>query len=145
MQRLTLRSRVILLAILVALFAMSTGAAARFVFSTPTPPPTPTPMPLILTPLPSPTPILTAKEAPPAITSEAAYLLDTDTGSVLADINGEQPMPMASTTKIMTALIAIQTGNLDQLVTIKQDAYDEVHLRDGSSAQLVVGDQIPLE
>ena len=143
MQRLTLRSRVILLAILVALLAMSTGAAARFVFSTLTP--SPTPMPLILTPLPSPTPILTAKEALPAITSEAAYLLDADTGSVLADINGEQPMPMASTTKIMTALIAIQTGNLDQLVTIKQDAYDEVHLRDGSSAQLVVGDQIPLE
>jgi serine-type D-Ala-D-Ala carboxypeptidase (penicillin-binding protein 5/6) len=110
-----------------------------------TPTPSPTPMPLILTPLPSPTPILTAKDAPPVITSEAAYLLDMDTGNVLANINGAKPLPMASTTKIMTALIAIQTGNLDQLVTIKQDAYDEVHLRDGSSAQLVVGDQIPLK
>lgn len=102
-------------------------------------PATPTP-----TPLPSPTPILTVRGTPPAITSEAAYLLDMDTGHVLADINGEKPMPMASTTKIMTALIAIQTGNLDQLVTINQDAYDEVHLQDGSSAQLVVGDQLAL-
>jgi D-alanyl-D-alanine carboxypeptidase (penicillin-binding protein 5/6) len=68
-----------------------------------------------------------------------------DTGHVLADIHGEQPLPMASTTKIMTALIAIQTANLDQFVTIGQDAYDEVHLRDGSSAQLVVGDQLTLK
>jgi D-alanyl-D-alanine carboxypeptidase (penicillin-binding protein 5/6) len=81
----------------------------------------------------------------PVITSEAAYLLDMDTGKVLVDINGEQPGPMASTTKIMTALIAIQTGNLDEPVTINQDAYDEVHLHNGSSAQLVVGDQIPLK
>jgi D-alanyl-D-alanine carboxypeptidase (penicillin-binding protein 5/6) len=103
---------------------------------------TPTPTP---TPLPSPTPILTVEGTPPAVTSESAYLLDMDTGHVLADIHGEQPLPMASTTKIMTALIAIQTGNLDQLVTIGQDAYDEVHLRNGSSAQLVVGDQLTLK
>lgn len=106
--------------------------------ATPTPIPTPTP-------LPSPTPILTVEGTPPAVTSESAYLLDMDTGHVLADMHGEQPLPMASTTKIMTALIAIQTGNLDQLVTIGQDAYDEVHLRDGSSAQLVVGDQLTLK
>lgn len=110
-----------------------------------TPTPSPTPMPLILTPLPSPTPVLTVKETPPAITSEAAYLLDMDTGNVLVNINGDKPLPMASTTKIMTALIAIQTGDLNQLVPIKQDAYDEVHLNNGSSAQLVVGDQIPLK
>jgi D-alanyl-D-alanine carboxypeptidase (penicillin-binding protein 5/6) len=105
-------------------------------------PATPTPTP---TPLPSPTPILTVEGTPPAVTSESAYLLDMDTGHVLADIHSEQPLPMASTTKIMTALIAIQTGNLDQFVTIGQDAYDEVHLRDGSSAQLVVGDQLTLK
>jgi D-alanyl-D-alanine carboxypeptidase (penicillin-binding protein 5/6) len=105
-------------------------------------PATPTPIP---TPLPSPTPILTVEGTPPAVTSASAYLLDMDTGHMLADIHGEQPLPMASTTKIMTALIAIQTGNLDQLVTIGQDAYDEVHLRNGSSAQLVVGDQLTLK
>jgi D-alanyl-D-alanine carboxypeptidase (penicillin-binding protein 5/6) len=85
------------------------------------------------------------QHGPPPITSAfTAYLVDADTSRVLTDSNGEKPLPMASTTKIMTALIAIQTGDLDQLVTIKQDAYDEVHLYDGSSANLVVGDQLPL-
>lgn len=52
---------------------------------------------------------------------------------------------MASTTKIMTALIAIETGKLDQEVTIGQDAYNEWYLNNGSNAQLVVGDQITLK
>jgi D-alanyl-D-alanine carboxypeptidase (penicillin-binding protein 5/6) len=64
---------------------------------------------------------------------------------VLYEKNAEAAVPMASTTKIMTALIALQTGNLDQIVTIGQDAYDEVHLHDGSAAYLVVGDQIKLQ
>ncbi len=51
---------------------------------------------------------------------------------------------MASTTKIMTAVIAIETADLDQLVPIHQDAVDEVTQNQGSSAQLVPGDQIPL-
>jgi serine-type D-Ala-D-Ala carboxypeptidase (penicillin-binding protein 5/6) len=134
----------IILAIMIPLFAFTPfGGQLLNVLRLATP--TPTPMPLILTPLPSPSPILTAQDPMPVITSQAAYLLDMDTGNVLVDINGEQPGPMASTTKIMTALIAIQTGNLDQLVTINQDASDEVHLHNGSSAQLVVGDQIPLK
>ncbi|MBV9709205.1 MAG: D-alanyl-D-alanine carboxypeptidase [Chloroflexi bacterium] len=89
-------------------------------------------------------PELTQHGPPPTTSAFTAYLVDADTSRVLADSNGEKPLPMASTTKIMTALIAIQTGNLDQLVTIKQDAYDEVHLYDGSSANLVVGDRLPL-
>ena len=51
---------------------------------------------------------------------------------------------MASTTKIMTALIAIQAGDLNSIVTIHQDAVNEVILNDGSSAQLHVGDQLTL-
>lgn len=96
------------------------------------------------TPTPSPTPILTVQGPSPQTSAVTAYLLDTDTGHVLDDSNGERPLPMASTTKIMTALIAIQTGDLNQLVTIQQDAYNEVHLYNGSSADLIVGDQIPL-
>ncbi len=52
---------------------------------------------------------------------------------------------MASTTKIMTALIAIQTADLQQLVPIKQDAYDRVHIDGGSGANLIVGDQLSLK
>ena len=96
-------------------------------------------------PSPSPTPILTVRGTPPPVNAQAAYLLDADTGHVLADVRGEQRLPMASTTKVMTALITIQTADLNQIVTIKQDAITQVQQYNGSSANLVVGDQIRLQ
>lgn len=107
--------------------------------------PSPTPLPPTPTPSPTPTPILTVVGKPPPASASAAILLDADTGHILDDVNGETSLPMASTTKIMTALIAIVAGNLDQPVIIQQDAYNEVHLHDGSSANLVVGDTISLK
>ena len=100
---------------------------------------------LIPPPPPLPTPILTVRLTPPAVSAKAAYLLDADTGHVLVDVQGEQRLPMASTTKIMTALIAIQTADLSQIVSVRQDAINEVRTHNGSSAQLVVGDQIRLK
>ena len=99
----------------------------------------------VSTPTLTPQPVLTAQGPAPTIAASAAYLLDADTGHALIDINGEKPLPMASTTKIMTALIAIQTADLDQLVPIKQDAYDRVHTDGGSGANLIVGDQLSLK
>ncbi len=106
--------------------------------------PTPTVVPFTPTPTPRPTPILTAKGTPPAISASESILMDSDTSHILYESNGETPVPMASTTKIMTALIAIQAGNLNSLVTIHQDAVNEVLLNDGSSAQLHRGDQLTL-
>ncbi|HET7641574.1 MAG TPA: D-alanyl-D-alanine carboxypeptidase, partial [Ktedonobacteraceae bacterium] len=91
------------------------------------------------TPAPTPSPILTVRGTPPPVNAKAAYLLDADTNHALDDFNGEQRLPMASTTKIMTALITIETANLDQIVTIHQDAVDEVQKHSGSTANLVVG------
>ncbi len=96
------------------------------------------------TPTPTPKPILTVQGTPPAIGAKAVYLLDADTGHTLVNVNGQQRLPMASTTKIMTALITLQSADLNQIVTIKQDAIDEVKKNQGSSAQLVVGDKIRL-
>ncbi len=96
-----------------------------------------------LTPSPTHQPVLTGPAS--TIAASAAYLLDADTGQTLIDINGEKPLPMASTTKIMTAMIAIQTADFDQLVPIKQDAYDRVHIDGGSEANLIVGDQLSLK
>lgn len=97
------------------------------------------------TPTPKPTPILTVKGKPPAITATGAILLDNDTGHILDDLNGERPLPMASTTKIMTALITIQAADLNKVVTIQRDAINEALLHNGSSAQLQVGDQLTLK
>ena len=110
------------------------------------PPPTPTPKPTpIPTPTPTPLPVLTVQGTPPQLTADAVYLLDADTGHVLDEVNGEKPLPMASTTKIMTAVIAIQTADLNEPIPVKQDAINRVNLDGGSSAGLVVGDTLPLK
>lgn len=124
---------------------VGTQLLSRLSRPTPTATPSPTPIPPTPTPPPPPTPILTPRGNPPKLSATAAILLDTDTGRILADINGETPMPMASTTKIMTALIAIQTADLDTMVTIHQDAVNEAALHMGSTANLVVGDKIALK
>ncbi len=109
------------------------------------PTPTPSPIPFTPTPPPKPTPVLTVVGTPPKVSAKAAYLLDADTGNMLADINGESPRPMASTTKIMTAYIAIQTTDLNTVFTVGQDAVNEWKNNDGSNAQLNVGDQLTLK
>ncbi len=106
---------------------------------------TPTYTPITPTPTPKPTPILTVKGKPPAITASGAILLDNDTGHILDDLNGERPLPMASTTKIMTALITIQATDLNKVVTIQSDANNEVLLHNGSSAKLQLGDRLTLK
>src|SRR6266849_6160115 len=137
----------VLILVIISLFTFTPPGKQSFTTSrynshiTPSPVSTPTVPP----PTPTVQPILTVQGLAPTITASAAYLLDADTGHMLADINGEKPLPMASTTKIMTALIVIQTSDLDQLVPIKQDAYDRAHNNGGSSANLVVGDQISLK
>jgi D-alanyl-D-alanine carboxypeptidase (penicillin-binding protein 5/6) len=101
--------------------------------------PTPTPMPTLTS-----QPVPTVQGATPSVAAQSVYLVDNDTGNVLDDVNGEKPLPMASTTKIMTALIALASGNLDLPIPVKQDAYNRVVIDGGSSAGLVVGDVIPL-
>ncbi len=70
--------------------------------------------------------------------------MDNDTGHILYDLNGEHPQPMASTTKIMTALLAMQTTDLNTVVRIQQDALNEVIDNNGSTAGLRVGDELTL-
>ena len=112
----------------------------------PTPQPTFAPTFLTFTPVATPraTPVLTPNGKPPAISANEAILVDEDSGHILYDLNGEHAQPMASTTKIMTAVIAMQTANLDMLVTVHQDAVNEVNNNSGSSANLRVGEQLPL-
>ncbi|GLV56939.1 D-alanyl-D-alanine carboxypeptidase [Dictyobacter sp. S3.2.2.5] len=108
--------------------------------------PTATPQPRSSpTPIPTAQPVLTARGTAPATDATAELLLDADTGNILYEKNGEEPLMMASTTKIMTALIAIQTADLERPIHVHQDAIDHVILDDGSSAGLQVGDVAPLK
>ena len=112
----------------------------------PVPQPTIAPTFLKYTPIPTPraTPVLTPNGKPPAISADEAMLIDEDDGHILFDLNGEHAQPMASTTKIMTAVIAIQTANLNMFITVHQDAINEVNNNGGSTANLRVGEQLTL-
>ena len=59
---------------------------------------------------------------PPTVTATAAYVYDPDLGFVYYAKDADQELPMASCTKMMTALLAVERGNLDQMVTIGGDA-----------------------
>jgi D-alanyl-D-alanine carboxypeptidase len=63
------------------------------------------------------TPINSDHPAPP-VYAQAAYLLDADTGNTLYAYNPFTHLPIMSTTKLMTALLAVEHGNLDQNVNI---------------------------
>lgn len=49
---------------------------------------------------------------------KSAVLMDGENGRILYEKNGEQKMPMASTTKIMTCMLALENGNLEDVVTV---------------------------
>ncbi len=55
---------------------------------------------------------------PPPVFAQSAYLLDANTGVTLYAYNPFMHLPMLSTTKLMTAVIAVQKGNPNQLITI---------------------------
>ncbi len=87
--------------------------------------------------------------AKPSPTAEAVILIDANTGNVLFEKNSEKVMYPASTTKIMTALVAldaVKNGeiSLDQPLTLSQAAYDSLDI-DGSSIALKVGESMTLE
>ena len=54
--------------------------------------------------------------------AESAILYDVEENCVLFSKNAEKRLPMASTTKIMTAIVAIEQGDLDALVEIPPQA-----------------------
>lgn len=60
-------------------------------------------------------PAATAGAAPPQIGSPAAAVIETSTGTVLYEKNGEQRRAMASTTKLMTALVARREERLGRV------------------------------
>ncbi|WIV10625.1 D-alanyl-D-alanine carboxypeptidase family protein [Proteiniborus sp. MB09-C3] len=62
----------------------------------------------------------------PDISAEAAILIDADTGKILFEKNIHEKMFPASTTKMLTAIIAIEKGNLDQKVTVDKETPYEI-------------------
>ena len=72
--------------------------------------------------------------------AKACIVIDAKTGRVLGGHNCHERLPMASTTKIMTALLSLENKDLDEWFTVDKDAIRV----EGSSMGLQEGDQVTL-
>lgn len=77
----------------------------------------------------------------PNLYSEGIYLMDETTGKVLYEKNANVQYMPASTTKVMTAIIALENSKLDEQVTIGENP----PLADGSSLGLAQGEVYTME
>lgn len=75
-----------------------------------------------------------------AVSARSYALVEQTTGRMIAGGNTDTRLPMASTTKIMTGLLACESGRLDQTVTVPPEALSV----EGSSMGLVPDEQLTL-
>ena len=63
-------------------------------------------------------PVLTNNMPMPQVSAKAAFAFDLATGQVLLDKNGQEPMLPASTTKMATAMVALEAYQPDDILTV---------------------------
>lgn len=88
-------------------------------------------------------PVSALAKAPPAMHGRAAALIDATTGQVLFQQNGADTNFPASTTKLLTALVAVEHGKLDQVIKVSARAVNQAP--DSSSCYLNQGEEQTLE
>ena len=82
----------------------------------------------------------TAKITAPSLSAESAVLIDASSERIICQKNAHSPMAMASTTKIMTALVAAECYELDQEVSVSAEAVGV----EGSSIYLFAGERMTM-
>lgn len=75
------------------------------------------------------------------VSAQAAIVMDVDSGRILFEKNAKEPLRIASITKIMTAIIALEEGRLDDQVKASRNAVGI----EGSSIYLRLGETLSLE
>lgn len=83
---------------------------------------------------------MTARPAAVETSAAAAILMEAESGRVLYAQRSDEPMKIASTTKIMTALVALEACSLEEQVEVTR-----AHMAEGSSMYLRPGEQLTLE
>ena len=81
---------------------------------------------------------------PPSLDARAYILIDAQTGDVLCEKNSRETLYPASTTKIMTAILALELGDLDEVMTASQSAIDAIGYN-GSNIGIIPGEKIRME
>ncbi len=84
--------------------------------------------------------VLPASAEEVGTSAKACVIIDEASGRVLLSHNAEAALPMASTTKVMTALLALELGDLDAPVTCSRNAFGVP----GTSIYLAEGETLTL-
>ncbi len=80
-------------------------------------------------------------KAAPGVSARSAVLIEQESGRILFGKHEHEVMKIASITKIMTAILAIESGKLNEIVTVSKKAQGT----EGSSLFLIAGEKIKLE
>ena len=93
-------------------------------------------------PSPSASPVIQVTGAPSGVKAKGAVLADAVTGQVLwgRDLGAERPM--ASVTKVMTALLVLEAGDLGRQIQVPKAAFNYAWKYGGETAALHPGDQL---
>lgn len=94
-----------------------------------------------VSPSPIVSPLANAASCAPSISAKAAILIEASSEGVICEKNADVRLPMASTTKIMTALVALENCDKATVVTIPAEAVGI----EGSSIYLFEGEKLTLE
>ena len=84
-------------------------------------------------------PVLDVAGAPRKITAKEGILVDPSTGQVLWSKDATVPRPIASITKVMTALVILQSGGLNQEITVPKAVVNYVAKYGAEAAGLIPG------
>jgi D-alanyl-D-alanine carboxypeptidase (penicillin-binding protein 5/6) len=144
------------IAVVVAVTVLSGGTAGCSISSAAVPQPTAKPAPAatdrppaaaaLATPAPSATPSrpagpqLRVAGAPRGVKAKGALLADAATGQVLWTRDPTTPRPMASVTKVMTALLVLESGRLSEKIRVPKAAFKYAWKYGGETAGLHPGD-----
>src|ERR1700726_2093772 len=106
------------------------------------PPASPRPSAASPHPSPSASPVIQVAGAPGGVKAKGAVLADAATGQVLWGRDLDTERPMASVTKVMTALLVLEGGNLGQTIRVPKAAFDYAWKYGGETAALHPGDML---
>ena len=87
-----------------------------------------------------PLPVLSAEKSFPTLSAQGVIATDLDSGIILYEKNADSPLLPASTTKIVTALVSLDTYQLDQILTVGKGASV-----DGQKMGLRIGEKMKFE
>lgn len=133
-------------ALVIAIAVLVQASLIGFASAQLAPPPTPVPPDGSLSPFPQTLDTPADASTLPALSAPSAMLADLDTGQVLYARDADSERPIASLTKIMTALLVLERSTPTDVVTVEQDAVISQSDRPGISALgLETGERISVE